>query len=131
MKKLELTFPIYYTQEFKTKKPKVWLIGLNNYRNWHYMLSNQVKLHVHSLVKKQVGRKKIKTPATFHYKIYAKRRGTDGPNIRSVMEKFISDGLVECGAMENDSIEHITEDTSKYFIDKTNPRIEVVIVYRA
>ena len=37
------------------------------------------------------------------------------------MEKFILDGLVECGALEDDSIEFLIGDTSEYFIDKSDP----------
>ena len=33
---IKLEFPIYYTQEFKTKKDRKLLVGLNNYRNWHH-----------------------------------------------------------------------------------------------
>jgi len=123
---IKLTFPIYYVQEFKTKPSKTFLVGLNWYRNAHHMLSNKVKAHYHELVLEQVlGRRfgKVK----LHYKVYAGRNGTDGHNIRAVMEKFICDGLVECGALEDDSIEFLKGDTSEYFIDKLNPRIEVEI----
>jgi len=100
---IKLTFPIYYTQEFKTKKPKTFLLGLNWYRNSKF------------------------TKIRIIYKVYAGRNGTDGHNIRAVMEKFICDGLVECGALPDDSIEYLRGDESYYFISKENPRIEVEI----
>lgn len=124
--KVILTFPIYYTQEFKTKKDRKLLVGLNNYRNWHHYLSNAIKIYYHDLTRAKIGNNKF-TKVKMHYKVYAARGGTDGPNIRSIMEKFILDGLVECGALQDDSIEFLTGDTSEYFIDKSNPRFEVDI----
>jgi len=123
---IKLTFPIYYTQEFKTKPSKTFLLGLNWYRNAHHMLSNKVKAHYHELVKQQIGDNKF-TKIRITYKVYAGRNGTDGHNIRAVMEKFICDGLVECGALPDDSIEYLRGDESYYFINKENPRIEVEI----
>jgi len=123
---IKLTFPIYYVQEFKTKPSKTFLVGLNWYRNAHHMLSNKVKAHYHELVKQQIGNTKFdKIKITYH--IYAGRNGTDGHNIRAVMEKFICDGLVEAGCIKDDSIEFLKRDSSIYFIDKENPRIEVYI----
>jgi len=124
---INLTFPIYYTQEFKTKPSKTFLVGLNWYRNAHHMLSNKVKAHYHELVKKQIGDTVITTGIRLHYKVYAQRNGTDGHNIRAVMEKFICDGLVESGVIKDDSIEYLKGDSSEYFIDKLNPRIDIYI----
>lgn len=124
---IKLTFPIYYTQDFKTKPSKTFLVGLNWYRNAHHMLSNKVKAHYHELVAKQIGDTKLTHGIKLHYKVYAQRNGTDGHNIRAVMEKFICDGLVQCGALEDDSIEFLKGDSSEYFINKENPRIEVEI----
>lgn len=121
-----LEFPIYYTQKFKTKKDKKLLVGLNNYRNWHHYLSNAIKIYYHDLTKSKIGKNKF-IKVKMHYKVYVARGGTDGPNIRSIMEKFILDGLVECGALQDDSIEFLIGDTSEYFIDKSNPRFIVEI----
>lgn len=122
----KLTFPIYYTQVFKTKKDKKLLVGLNNYRNWHHYLSNAIKVYYHELTKEKIGKNTF-TKVRMHYRVYVARGGTDGPNIRSIMEKFILDGLVECGALQDDSIEFLKGDTSEYFTDKENPRFEVDI----
>ena len=116
---IKLTFPIYYVQEFKTKPSKTFLVGLNWYRNAHHMLSNKVKAHYHELVKQQIGDTKF-NKVLIDYNVYAGRNGTDGHNIRAVMEKFICDGLVECGALKDDNIEFLKGDSSAYFIDKEN-----------
>lgn len=123
---VKLTFPIYYTQDFKTKKSKTFLVGLNWYRNAHHMLSNKVKAYYHELVRKQIGKNKFDR-VTITYHVYAGRNGTDGHNIRAVMEKFICDGLVECGALKDDNIDYLKGDESVYFISKEDPRIEVFI----
>jgi len=123
---MKLILPIYYEQVFKTKKNKMILVGMNNYRNWHYILSNKIKSHYCSLIKSQYDGSKFENPLV-HYKIYAKRRGVDGGNIRSVIEKFVLDGLVEVGAIPNDTIDYIDEDRSNYSIDKDNPRAEIYL----
>ena len=123
---MKLALPIYYKQVFKTKKDKTILVGMTNYRNWHYILSNKIKAHYHQLVKEQYDGSTF-NKVSVHYKIYAKRRGTDGGNIRSVIEKFVLDGLVEVGAFPDDSIEYVSGDSSEYFYDKENPRAEVYL----
>lgn len=62
------------------------------------------------------------------YRVYAARNGTDGHNIRAVIEKFFMDGLVECGAIKDDSIAYVLGDTSEYYIDRDNPRIDIEII---
>lgn len=123
---IKLELPIYYTQKFKTKDSKTFLVGLNWYRNAHHMLSNKVKEHYHQLVKEQVRDIKFKK-VWISYHVFAGRNGTDGHNVRAVMEKFICDGLVSAGVIEDDSIEFLKGDESYYSIDKDNPRIVVFV----
>ncbi len=85
---LRFTVPIYYTNKFKTKKNKNILIGMNWYRGAHFILSNKIKQYYKTLI--PVTDKKF-AQATIHYDIYIKRKGTDGGNIRSVIEKFVLD----------------------------------------
>lgn len=122
-----ITLPIYYTQTFRTKKSKTFLVGMNWLRNAHYLVSNKVKKDYHEIVAKQLKSltfKKIR----LEYRVYVSRRNTDGHNIRAVIEKFFLDGLVECGAIKDDSIDYVIGDTSEYFLDKENPRIEIDII---
>ncbi len=123
---MKVTLPIYYTQNYKTKKPRTLLVGLNNYRNWHHSLSNVIKHHYHDLTKEVIGDAKFGT-VRIHYDVYAKRNGTDGGNIRSIIEKFFLDGLVEAGSIADDSIKYVKGESSDYFIDPLNPRIEITI----
>lgn len=123
---MKITLPIYYEQEFKTKKNKTFLVGLNWYRNAHHMISNKVKHWYHNEVKKQINGEKF-DKVRVHYNVYAQRNGTDGPNIRSVLEKFVLDGLVVNGVIKDDNIGILIGDSSDYFIDQENPRIEIII----
>lgn len=82
-----ITLPIYYDQEFKTKPSKRFLVGMNWYRNAHYLLSNKVKDHYHDLVKEAIQDTKFEK-VSLEYIVYVGRKNTDGHNIRSVIEKF-------------------------------------------
>ena len=124
---IQITLPIHYTQTYKTKKSKTFLVGMNWYRNAHYLVSNKVKEHYHGLVSRALGKQyfnKIK----LKYRVYVGRKNTDGHNIRSVIEKFFLDGLVEGGLIKDDSIDYVIGDSSYYFLDKENPRIEITII---
>lgn len=125
-KSITITLPIYYTQVFKTKKPRQFLVGLNWYRNCHHSLSNTVKHYYSDLVKELIGSIKFKK-IRVHYSVYAKRHGTDGHNIRAVIEKFFMDGLVNAGTITDDSIKYAIGDSSDYSIDKDNPRIVITV----
>lgn len=127
MKTKTIILPIHYTQDFKTKKPKTILVGMNWYRNAHYLVSNKVKHHYHELVSNQL------TSCSFNkirleYRVYVGRRNTDGHNIRAVIEKFFLDALVTYSHIKDDSIDYVIGDTSEYFLDKDQPRIEITIV---
>lgn len=124
---MKITLPIYYIFPRKTKKDKRILVGLNWYRNAHHRVSNSVKIHYHELTADAVQKNKFKK-IRLVYRVYAGRNGTDGHNIRAVIEKFFMDGLVECGAIPDDDISHVIGDESNYFIDKENPRIEIEII---
>ena len=122
----KITLPIYYDQEFKTKPSKRFLVGMNWYRNAHYLLSNKVKDHYHDLVKEAIQDIKFEK-VSLEYTVYVSRKNTDGHNIRSVIEKFFLDGLVSAGALPDDSIDYVVGDSSKYLLDKDNPRVEIII----
>jgi len=123
---MKLILPIYYEQVFKTKKNKTILVNMGWYRNAHYQILNKVKAHYHDLVREQCTNEQFNNPL-IQFKIYAKRKGTDGGNIRSVIEKFALDGLVKAGVIPDDTIKYINKDMSEYFYDKNNPRAEIYL----
>ncbi|WP_069649655.1 RusA family crossover junction endodeoxyribonuclease [Caloranaerobacter ferrireducens] len=57
---------------------------------------------------------------------YCKDRRKDKDNIAAGL-KFILDGLVKAGVIENDGWKQINDFTHRFKVDKKNPRIEVEI----
>ena len=123
---MKLTLPIHYKQEFKTKKPKNWLVGLNAYRNWHFFLSNDIKKHYYELVKNQYNGEKFKK-VHVDYKVFVGRKNCDGHNVRSILEKLALDALVACGAIVDDSLDYVISTSSEFYLDSKNPRIEITV----
>lgn len=91
------------------------------------MFSNEVKKAYHKLVWEQIGERKW-NKIRVKYTVHVLRMGTDGPNVRSVIEKFFLDGLVDCGAIPDDNFAYVIGDSSEYYQDKKNPRIEITII---
>ena len=124
-----ITLPIYYTQEFKTKDNKTFMVGMNWYRNCKvYFLLNQVKKHYHSLVEEQLSDLKIDGQFTLHVRVFYKNTNCDGSNIASLMEKFTLDALQEHGTVVNDNVKfHVGTTWAIGGQDKLNPRVEITI----
>lgn len=126
---LSISLPIYYTQTFKTKDDKVWLVGDNAFRNWHYHLKNKVKQHYHSLVEEQLkDATAIDGPYKVHMDLFYKNANSDPSNIISRMEKFSLDGLQELGLIKDDNMKfHFGTSWNEPIQDKENPRVEITI----
>ena len=123
---MKITLPIYYDIVYKTKKNKTILMSLNWFRNAHYFEINKIKHFYHQLTKEQVGDKKF-NKIKLSYKVFIKRKNTDYMNIRSIIEKFFLDGLVENWNLLDDKFEFVKGDSCEVFIDKDNPRMEIII----
>lgn len=119
----------------KTMKDKKYILNLNNYRNWHYIVSNKVKEAYNSYIGEQLIPFSVqlltkpynKVSLTFKYFKGSKRK-CDRANIYCIHEKFFCDALVHCGVIEDDSDEYIKQ--SIYLpveYDKDNPRVEIEI----
>ena len=131
MDKITLTLPIYHTFKYKTKKDKVALIGMNNYRSWNPFRANEVKQNYHKIVGEALKEFKVKKKwkkFKTEYKIYYKNKKSDGNNIVSVIDKYLLDALQEYGVIENDTNENYLG--AKWDVieqDTKNPRIIVTI----
>ena len=124
-----IILPIYYTQTFKTKDDKVWLVGDNAFRNWHYHLKNKVKQHYHKLVANQVlNHLPLPNQFTLHIDVFYKNPNMDASNVSSRMEKFTLDALQEAGIIVNDNVKyHMGSCWVNKGQDKQNPRVEISI----
>ena len=73
---MKITLPIYWVQEFKTKKDKKHLVGLNFYRNAHYQILNKVKKYYHDLIKDKNIPEYYET-YIINFKVYLKNTASD------------------------------------------------------
>lgn len=71
-------------------------------------------------------RAKLKYPVFITFLWYSKDQRKDIDNV-SFSKKFILDGLVRGGILENDSRKFISGFRDDFFIDKENPRVEIEI----
>lgn len=69
----------------------------------------------------------IENPITLEYTFYEPNKKRDLDNISAFAHKIIQDALVVGGIIENDGWKNIKGFTDKFFVDKDNPRIEVII----
>jgi hypothetical protein len=121
---IQVTVPIYYKQ---TKKKTV-LLGLNWYRNVHYIVNNNVKKFLRSVVKDDIdGAHIYEGTIHVHYRIYLKRRGSDGGNVRSVIEKYVLDAVKDAGYISEDNADIVVTDSAEYHYDKKFPRAEITL----
>jgi len=123
-----LTLPIYYTQTFKTKPSKTFLVGMNWYRNVNPYLNNEVKKHYSDLIYAQL--KELPTKPEFKYrltiKLYYSNPSCDGSNIFAMMEKFTLDALQKLNWVKQDNVKyHLGTTTKVVEQDKNNPRVEI------
>ena len=110
---------------------KKYHINLNNYRNWNFIVSNNLKKHYKALLESQLAGfsvdKYIRINFTMHR---GDKRRVDRANVLSIHEKFFCDALVEYGCLPDDNDEYI--ESSHYYtgaIDKESPRVEVAIEF--
>jgi hypothetical protein len=121
---ITFTIPIY----FNVSKKKQVMVGLNWFRNAHFMVTNNCKRYYSKLINEQhVALDKIKGKVHVHYNIYLKRKGSDGGNVRSVIEKFVLDGIVKAGIITDDNANVVVSDSANYYFDKNNPRAEITL----
>lgn len=119
------TLPIYWQQ---TKKKTV-LVGMNAYRNWHYLVSAKFKREFGDLINDQVIEPILLTkPYKLHIKVYYKNPICDGSNIVALIEKVFLDALISAGILPNDTVQwHLGTTWEIVSQDKINPRCELTI----
>lgn len=69
----------------------------------------------------------IEKPVFMEYTWVEKNRRRDLDNISSFGRKVIQDALVDTGVLKDDVWKHIVGFSDRFEVDKTNPRIEVLI----
>lgn len=75
----------------------------------------------------QLGRTRIKKKIKMQYKWYEPNSRRDLDNISSFGRKVIQDALVKAKIITDDGWKNIIGFSDEFYVDKENPRIEVVI----
>lgn len=121
---ITLSLPLFITNRSNRRK---WLT-LNNYRNWHYQVSNDIKRRFKSEIFDKLDFK-IKGRVKIEYFYFAPdKRTRDLMNVISVIDKFFQDAMVDRGCIESDDLSTVVEVNSCYMgIDKEDPRLDVMI----
>ena len=113
----------------KSGQGKKYYLNLNNYRNWHYQVNNNLKKRFAEDLIDQLYRKKLKTPIVIKFYLYkGSRIRTDRSNILSIIDKYFCDALTHYKCIPDDNDDYI--DHTEYYtdgIDKDNPRCEILI----
>ena len=125
-----ITLPIYYTKEYKTKPSKTFLVGLNWFRNAYRYEQNSVKQHYHTLVKNQLNSPiEVLSIYELDLKLFYKNPSSDMSNCLALVEKFVLDALQELGITSGDTVKsHVKTTYHVIKQDKTNPRAEITII---
>ncbi len=126
-----ISMPLYVRKGIK--KPKNFHFNLNNYRNWHYQVSNNLKIEYKKIAedKLQIFRMHewFDYPYRLHFVLWKKdKRKIDRANVLSIHEKFFCDALVELDYISDDNDNYIS--SGHYYtggIDKVNPRVDIWI----
>lgn len=105
-------------------------INLNNYRNWHFQVSNNLKKKYKEVMNEQLQGIKFTKPIRLIFTMYRPdKRKVDRSNVLCIHEKFFCDALVESGCMPDDNDKFIVETIYRTgTIDKLNPRIEIEVI---
>jgi len=129
MKKTKFISPVNVLLPRKTKKDKKIILNLNIYRNLHHRINNDAKKQYNLLMKKQLQKKKFKTPVEIDFRYFkGTRRKCDKANILSIQEKFFCDALVHYKCIPDDNDEYIG--LTRYLptkYDRGNARVEIII----
>lgn len=129
MAKFSVVVPVYYTQEFKTKPDKTFLVGNNWYRNAYHHQQNSVKKHFSDIVKGQLTTAEpVSTQYKVTYTLFYKSSVCDLGNVCSMSSKFFLDAIQDLGLVINDNVQYcVKEEYLVGGLDKINPRVEITL----
>ena len=120
---------LYSPLRLQQTKKKMFTLGLNQYRNTHFRVLNNMKIKYKEVMAEQVLALPKMDKVIIDYILYPKTKHLcDLDNILSVHSKFIQDSLVELDRLPDDNYLHILESRFRFGeIDKLNPRVEIII----
>tara|TARA_R110002033_G_scaffold6493_4_gene25364 strand:+ start:2284 stop:2598 length:315 start_codon:yes stop_codon:yes gene_type:complete len=101
---------------------------MNNYRNWHYQVSNDIKRKFKSNISHKLDFRFDGKIRIEYFYFAPDNRTRDLMNVISVVDKFFQDAMVENDCIVSDDLSTVVEVNSCYMgVDKQNPRLDVMI----
>ena len=97
----------------------------NAYQGAEMKRDDQMKIEW--FIRSQLRGVRLKKPVVMRYEWYEPNRKRDLDNISSYGRKVIQYALVRCRVLENDNWNQIKGFSNHFFIDRKEPRIEVII----
>lgn len=128
---IHIMLPVYYTQIFKTKKDKTFLVGMNWYRTAHYHILNEVKVYFTDNILdilRTMDAKPIEGAYELAIIYHYKNMTSDLGNVCSIASKHANDAFEKYGLVQNDNVKFCKKEA--YYVgdhDKENPRVEIFI----
>ena len=121
--------PVYFTNTYKTKKDKTFLVSLNWYRNAYYHEQNSVKKYYTELLTPILETlPTISGTYEITYVYYYKNSTSDLPNVTPMCSKWINDVLQSLGKVPNDNVKYLIREIHEVGgKDVDNPRAEITI----
>src|SRR5690625_3020649 len=93
----------------------------------HYMAYSTLKKDYTALVQMSAGSLTKIEKADFEITWYCKNKRKDPDNVAGGGIKFLLDGLVKAGVLDNDGWKEVNSVKHIFKVDKNNPRVEVII----
>lgn len=90
-------------------------------------MKQEYQRKVVSAVRSQLRGIHINKPVKIYYTFYEENRKRDQDNVSSFARKVIQDGFVKGGLLKNDGWKNISGSSEIFYVDKENPRIEILI----
>lgn len=90
-------------------------------------LKKDAELDISIQLKSQLKKLHIEKPIIIHYCYFEPNTKRDKDNISGFFHKVFQDSLVSCGIIKDDGWKEIKGYRDDFEIDKSNPRIEIVL----
>ncbi len=106
---------------------KKYHLNLNNYRNWHFYLSNRIKKEFKEIVQYDLLGLRFKKKISLDFILIKKsKRKIDRSNVLSIIEKFFCDTMVECGCIPDDNDDYI--ESTHYYSKKGDDKKVIILI---